>query len=35
MMPRKDFSVDTKIVKDGATSPAADPKAPEKKSKKK
>jgi len=35
MMPRKDFSVDTKIVKDGATSPAADLKVPEKKSKKK
>jgi hypothetical protein len=34
MMPRKDFPVDTKIVKDGATAPANAQKAPEKKAKK-
>ena len=35
MLPRKDFSVDTKIVKDGATTPTADQKPAEKKGKKK
>jgi hypothetical protein len=34
MMPRKDFPVDTKVVKDGATAPASDQKPAEKKSKK-
>jgi carboxypeptidase Q len=35
MMPRKDFPVDTKVVKDGDNKPSDDQKAPEKKSKKK
>jgi carboxypeptidase Q len=35
MMPRKDFPVDTKIVKDGATAPTTDQKPADKKSKKK
>jgi carboxypeptidase Q len=34
MMPRKDFPVDTKVVKDGATAPANAQKVPEKKAKK-